>query len=88
MHDSSRHWDPRQVEHAHGGVVVFKDKDGIWRFEHHCHVPDSDPEFDIISAPTLEKHDVSVDGRTVSPSILCSRCQTHGFFTDGVWRAV
>lgn len=86
MHDASRYWDPRSIEVTDGGYTVFKDKDGMWRFQHHCHVPGSEADFDILCAPTLEKHDVSADGRTVSPSILCSRCQTHGFFTDGQWR--
>lgn len=28
---------------------------------------------------------IQVEPLTVSPSILCDRCKTHGFITNGMW---
>lgn len=33
-------------------------------------------------------HVVQVEPLTVTPSILCGRCKTHGFITDGEWVGV
>ena len=41
-----------------------------------------------LDAPSPEWTIVSEEPLTVSPSILCLACNTHGFFTDGVWLSV
>ena len=33
-------------------------------------------------------HVAQVEPLTVTPSIFCGRCQTHGFITDGAWVGV
>ena len=33
-------------------------------------------------------HVTQVEPLTVTPSILCGRCQTHGFITNGAWVGV
>ena len=38
-------------------------------------LPISPPGWSLVSSEPL----------TISPSILCNRCQVHGFITDGVW---
>lgn len=91
MHNASKYWDPRQVDIDVGdNKRVFRDRDGVWRFQHECHVPESDAEYDIIAAPTLQMHAVSYSATTgivtVMPSIRCVRCETHGFVVDGVWK--
>lgn len=58
-------------------------KDGNFRFEHRCV---SDTDGSIICAPSLSKHTVeSEEPLTISPSILCPRCNLHGFICEGRW---
>lgn len=61
---------------------------GIVRFEHVC---DRGARGVIVCAPELQidaGHTLTgtADGPTVTPSILCDDCGTHGFITNGVWR--
>lgn len=58
-------------------------KDGNKRFEHRCV---SDTEDSIICAPSLSKHTIEQEEPlTISPSILCPRCNLHGFIREGRW---
>lgn len=64
---------------------------GAVRFEHPCKVVGDNEQ--IVCAPLLQTgggHTVTPDGDsiTVSPSISCPDCGTHGFVTVGVWRDV
>lgn len=60
------------------------------RFRHRC---DRGDRGVIICAPLLTEgeggHVVTgtENGPTVTPSILCPDCGTHGFITDGQWRS-
>ena len=60
--------------------------DGQWGFEHQC---DRGERGVIICAPMLQTknggHHVTVEPLTVSPSILCTDCNTHGFVREGRW---
>ena len=56
-----------------------------WGFAHRC---DRGERGVILCAPRLRPvaHRIeSVDPLTVSPSILCPDCGTHGFVRDGRW---
>lgn len=62
-------------------------QDGTVRFEHRC---DRGDRGVIICAPLLQLdggHTIDREAVTVSPSILCSDCGTHGFVRRGVWEA-
>lgn len=58
--------------------------DGSVRFEHLCDRPGRGI---IVCAPLLnEGHQlVSQNPLTITPSILCPDCGTHGFVTNGKW---
>lgn len=58
---------------------------GDLRFEHPCIAGDGSA---CINAPLITKHDVAErDGKvTISPSILCHGCNTHGFIAESRWR--
>jgi len=60
--------------------------DGSVRFEHRC---DRGERGTIICAPALrigDGHTIeSLDPLTISPSILCPDCETHGFIRNGRW---
>lgn len=70
--------------------------DGRVRFHHRC---DRGARGVIICAPSLSPgHDVRVTARdittpglglmiSVSPSILCNDCGTHGFIAESAWRS-
>ena len=70
--------------------------DGTVRFYHRC---DRGELGVIVCAPLLQLDDghtitvawVAPDipraGSTITPSILCADCGTHGFVTAGVWRS-
>lgn len=69
--------------------------DGTVRFRHRC---DRGERGVIVCAPALQldgghsittRDPVADKGTpvTVTPSILCSDCGTHGFVRDGQWRA-
>lgn len=56
-----------------------------WAFRHLC---DRGPRGIIICAPRLDLHTITVDDEgyvTVTPSILCADCMTHGHITRNVW---
>jgi len=83
------------VPHEGGDFRVLWLTDGTGaRFEHLCDRTSTDRGF-IVCAPVMMFVDgqdgqahhtlVSRDPVTISPSILCSDCQTHGFITDGQW---
>lgn len=64
--------------------------DGSWRFRHRC---DRGERGVIVCAP--ERHSTHTVTRanwnsppTVTPSILCPDCGTHGYVTEGVWSGV
>lgn len=58
--------------------------DGSARFAHRC---DRGDRGVIWCAPLLSSHmiDKAASGLTVTPSVLCSDCGTHGFITNGRW---
>lgn len=59
--------------------------DGTVRFEHKC---DRGDRGLVVCAPALApEHQVDRATVTVSPSILCADCGTHGFVRDGSWVA-
>jgi hypothetical protein len=59
-------------------------KDGNVRFEHRC--VNEEQGGSVIAAPSLSKHTIeSKKPLTISPSILCPRCNLHGFITAGRW---
>ncbi len=72
------------VAHTNGpNYRVLFYKDGSMRFEHDCfHEKDGL----IICAPLLSSHKVvAKEPLTILPSILCSRCNIHGFVREGRW---
>lgn len=71
-------------------VLIFR-RDGTVGFEHLCTggirwgegvshrvAPALDPDHHIVTW--------GPEGPSVTPSILCSDCQMHGFVTNGLWR--
>lgn len=72
----------------HRRALLFYD-DGTIRFKHTC---DRGERGVIVCAPALQTpHVASVRYTphvTVTPSIRCPDCGTHGFITDGRWWAV
>lgn len=70
------------------GYRVLFYEDGTARFEHRC---DRGDRGVIICAPLLrlgEGHTITQDDPlTITPSILCPDCGTHGFVTEGKWVA-
>lgn len=74
------------VRSARGGPsyrVLFY-PNGDRRFEHRC---DRGPRGVIICAPLLQSDHIQTqaDPLTITPSILCPDCGTHGFITNGLW---
>lgn len=75
------------------GLQLLTYVDGSVRFRHRC---DRGSRGVIICAPHLQVgkpngHVLTRDEAgvpTVTPSILCLDCNTHGFVTGGVWRSV
>ena len=70
-----------------GDMAVHFYADGTATFAHRC---DRGDRGVILCSPLLQLHNgghriVTADPLTVSPSILCGDCGTHGFVTDGVW---
>ena len=65
--------------------LLFYDDGGV-RFEHRC---DRGERGVVICAPALQLghgHLIGpTDPVTITPSILCPDCGTHGFITDGRW---
>ena len=62
-------------------VLIYKD--GTHRFEHRCKRADDDS---VICAPSLRHHTIeNEEPLTISPSILCSDCDTHGYIRQGRW---
>lgn len=67
---------------------------GERRFWHTCTVPpapDVNAELATIQCSPSLQHDVTITYDedvevTVSPSIMCLRCQLHGFFERNQWR--
>ena len=75
------------VRHAGGpNYRVLFYADGTGRFEHRC---DRGERGTIICAPALQLdggHTITQrDPLTVTPSILCPDCGTHGFVREGRW---
>jgi len=56
-----------------------------WAFRHVC--DRGDRGMHVLAIDLGDGHRVNDDGTTVTPSILCSDCGTHGFLTDGEWRS-
>lgn len=56
--------------------------DGAPRFAHRC---DRGDRGVIWCAPLLFRHTVDRGSMTVTPSVLCADCGTHGFITNGQW---
>jgi hypothetical protein len=82
-------WDRREEVGDAKALLTYPD--GVVQFEHVC---DRGRRGVIVCAPRLQLEGGHVltragdDGPvTVTPSILCDDCGTHGFVTDGVWRS-
>lgn len=74
------------------GLRLLRYPDGRWAFQHPCKM--LGPEEQLVCGPLLQVesggHTVTDNGGlaiTVTPSILCPDCGTHGFITDGAWRS-
>lgn len=81
------------------GLRLLEYFDGTWRFEHPCKM--LGPDEQLVCAPLLQTSGADIvrpalighqvvrapAGVTVSPSIHCTDCGTHGHVTDGVWRS-
>lgn len=65
--------------------VLFYE-DSTARFEHRC---DRGDRGVVICAPAMQLDNghtiLQADPLTISPSILCPDCGTHGFIRDGRW---
>lgn len=77
------------VKHVVGDdKCLLEYPDGSVRFQHVCYRPSSG--YTLIHAPRLQLdggHTITRNNPiTVTPSIMCDDCGTHGFVTDGVWR--
>lgn len=73
-------------------LAVYVDDDGTLRFEHLCSRDKrlADPGPPIRIAPAFGAAHViqgPMERLTITPSVLCSDCGTHGFVTEGVWRS-
>lgn len=72
------------------GMALFFYTDGTVRFRHRC---DRGARGVIYCGPRLQigsGHSVTENASgapTITPSILCDDCGTHGYVTDGIWRA-
>lgn len=90
-------WTLAVAAHNRPDLRVLFYPTGERRFWHTCTVP---PAPDVVAelatiecSPALQ-HTVTVRASdedacpfvTVTPSILCLRCQLHGFWTDNQWR--
>lgn len=69
------------------GFRILEWQPGVMGFEHRC---DRGERGVIICAPLLQLNKgghviVQADPLTISPSILCGDCGTHGFVRDGRW---
>lgn len=92
MTDATRRVDygPSEREDVGAGYALLHFDDGTVRFEHEC---DSTTRgITIVCAPALrlgDGHTItrSADRSTVTPSILCPDCGTHGYVENGAWRA-
>lgn len=79
--------DSTYVPHTLGPAYrVMWYSDGSARFEHRC---DRGERGVVVCAPLLgDQHTiVQRDPLTISPSILCPDCGTHGFIRNGRWVA-
>jgi hypothetical protein len=71
-------------------MALFFYADGVVRFRHRC---DRGARGVIYCGPRLQigsGHSLAIDASdtpTVTPSILCEDCGTHGFVNAGVWRS-
>lgn len=76
----------RKVHAAAGINLLFYEATGEWRFEHVCDRSARGAGV-IICAPLLSDMHVIVtlDPLTITPSIMCSDCGTHGLVRDDAW---
>lgn len=89
VHDTSPRDSVREVMLGPPGMAMVLSGDGQWRFRHECKTwfdEEGEPH-QLICAPLLHPaHEVlSLIPLTITPSVLCSDCNTHGFVRDGVW---
>lgn len=83
-------WDLRQTLDGLDHAALLTYPDGTVRFEHRC---DRGDRGVIVCSPALQLgHGHTVlpsthDGPTITPSVLCSDCGTHGWIRDGRWHA-
>lgn len=68
------------------GMAILRMPDGAWRFRHPCSPKLGRPS---ITAPALRigtGHTIVAERPlTISPSILCPDCDTHGWVRHGHW---
>lgn len=67
-------------------LPVLERLEDRWAFKHRCDRTATGRGVYVVSIPLHPAHNVTDDGATVTPSILCDDCGTHGFWTDGEWR--
>lgn len=71
--------------------AIYTDDGGTMRFEHRCSRANrlDDPGEPLLIAPAITLHVIKgpMEHLTITPSILCTDCGTHGFVTDGEWRS-
>lgn len=80
------------VEVGSGIRMLATGGDPPYRFEHPCKVvpgaDTGDESFQVVCAPLLSAGGqvvVSEDPLTITPSLLCPDCGTHGWVQNGRW---
>jgi len=67
--------------------ILFYADTGEVRFHHLCDRWATGRGI-IICAPLLQlAHAIDNDTKTITPSVMCTDCGTHGFVTNGSWNA-
>lgn len=94
-HDCTPSYGPTVRRHDLGsGIELVEHTDGTIRFHHPCksiEYVDDDEVHTLRCGPALAPGHLVVwpagGPPTVSPSVLCPDCSTHGFVVDGAWRS-
>jgi hypothetical protein len=80
----------QQVIPVGEGIEIVADNEGQWHFKHRCKiwVDETDGQIHaLVCAPYFDDAHVveNQSPLTVSPSLLCSDCGTHGYVCHGQW---
>lgn len=83
-------YDPDEAEDSFGPSIVFThDCPSAFGQRPAQHLPvDVPSKWDEIRGAEPVWHLAQIEPLTVTPSILCAMCGTHGFITDGKWVSV